>query len=461
MPLVACPKCATNLKVPDGPVPAVRCPKCQTVFKPAPPSQPAFEVVDAAPPKPVAPPRPAAPRPAPAAPKSAARPAPKPAAAEADFEPVDDPVPARKKVTARTEFDDDDDRPRSKRRRDDDYDDEDDRPRRKRRDDSDDDDDRPRGRRRSREDDEDDRPRKKKKRRDDEDDDYDFPTRPRGKTGFAAAKLGALLVSVAFWMDVGMYGFFTLLVLILWTGGELTTGLGLVIGPLRFGSWLVGGVGIGFCIAGPAKARGLAIAAAVLAGFHVLFLLLGILQQTGGLSAIDFRDRPLPEARDRSGRSGAVKEAPTITLDEAGLAGIALAAGTCVVPLDFALPGLVYGSKAFGRVVLFFLAAGCELARLILVLLALRSMAEVAKAYPAGEKARLGAVVVSIVCGAAALLALVAAVIVFEGKLTKSAKDVAGATLLLIMLAHSLMMVLPALAALQTSAGFARKAGRG
>lgn len=440
MPLVACPKCSTTLKVPDGPVPAVRCPKCQTVFAPKAPAQPAFEVVDDAPPQP------AAPRPAPAAPKPATRPVPKPAAA--DFEVVDDPAPAKKKGTTRLELDDDDDRPRRKRRRAED----------------DDEDDRPRGRRRTRDDDEDDyddRPRGKRRRSRDEDDDYDFPTGPRGKPGFAAAKLGALLVSVAFWMDVGMYGFLTLLVLILWTGGEVATGLGLVIGPLRFGSWLVGGIGIGFCIAGPARSRKLAIAAAALAGFHALFLVLGVLQQTGGLSAVDFRDRPPPEVRNRAGRPGAAREAPSITMDEAGMAGIALAVGTSVVPLDFALPGLVYGSKVIGKTVLFFLAAACELARLILVLLALRSMAEVAKAYPAGEKARMGAITVSVACGVAAVVALAAAVIVFEAKLTKSAKDVAGATLLLILLAHSLMMVLPALAALQTSAGFARKRGRG
>ena len=60
MPLVACPKCSTNLRVPDGAVPAVRCPKCQTIFQPPKPAQPAFEVVEEEPIVEAKPARPAA-----------------------------------------------------------------------------------------------------------------------------------------------------------------------------------------------------------------------------------------------------------------------------------------------------------------------------------------------------------------------------------------------------------------
>jgi len=54
VPVIACPKCPTQLKVPDGVSGNTRCPKCGTIF---PVVKPAFEVVEE-------PPRPA-PRPAP------------------------------------------------------------------------------------------------------------------------------------------------------------------------------------------------------------------------------------------------------------------------------------------------------------------------------------------------------------------------------------------------------------
>ena len=93
MPVVACPKCATNLRTPDVSAAAVRCPKCKTVFTPVAP--PAFEVVDASPPPPP-------------------KPAPKPAAPEPEFDVLDDEPAPRKR---RSRDDDDDDRPRGKGRR--------------------------------------------------------------------------------------------------------------------------------------------------------------------------------------------------------------------------------------------------------------------------------------------------------------------------------------------------------
>ena len=114
MPVVACPKCAVKLKVPDGTRAAVKCPKCQTAFTPPAPAPAAFEVVGDEPES------------APARPKAASQPLPKPKpASKTDFKPVDDDPPARSAVRKRQraetdEDDEEDERPRKKARRDDD-----------------------------------------------------------------------------------------------------------------------------------------------------------------------------------------------------------------------------------------------------------------------------------------------------------------------------------------------------
>src|SRR4051795_12650396 len=90
VPLVACPKCATTLKIPDGASGNVKCPKCGMIFPVAAKhaAAPAFEVVEEFP----------APAPKPAA---------KPQPIEPDFEVVDEPKP-KKKVLALDDDDDDD-----------------------------------------------------------------------------------------------------------------------------------------------------------------------------------------------------------------------------------------------------------------------------------------------------------------------------------------------------------------
>ena len=176
MPLVACPKCATTLKIPDGASGNVKCPKCTNIFPVAakPTAASGFEVLEGGQAKP-------------AAPKPAQRPEP----LEPDFEVVDEPKPKRK--AAASADDDDDDRPRSKRRRD--YDDDDD---------------------------DDNRPRKKKKKRrdydDDEDDDDWRPSPSRGGGGMGNAKVGTLLVSISFWFYFSLYALGTFLIFLLWVG---------------------------------------------------------------------------------------------------------------------------------------------------------------------------------------------------------------------------------------------------
>ena len=421
MAIASCPKCATKLKVPDGASASVRCPKCQTVFKTNPPAQPAFEVVDEAPPK-------LAPRPS-----AVAKPAPKPAPPADDFEVVDE-APVKKKVVAKTDLDDD-------------------QPRRKRRDD-DDDDDRPRSKKRSRGDD-DDRPRKSKRSSYYDDDEFDFKPTPGKRDGFAPGKLGAVFLSISFWTDVGMYGLLTLFVLIMWSGGDITSVLGLLIGPMRVVSWLVGLVGIGLCIAGPARARKLAVASAILAAIHVLLIFLGFLL-VAKIGDFDFRDRP-PSDRTTSKSNG-----PTISMEELGMLGLGLGLGTSIVPAEFTMPTIIYGSKFLGKsglgdFIMFLLASACDIARLILVMLTLKTMAEAAKANDGADKCRIGAKAVAIVCGSAIVLTLFIAIIVVEGEMRKAARHFAGFTLLAIMLSHCLMMILPALGAMQAASGLGRR----
>lgn len=239
MPVTTCPKCPTKLRVPDGTTGNVKCPKCGNVFPAVAPAA-AFEVVDD---EPVSPPPP----PPRAAPKSSAtvKPAPKP-----DFEVLDD---------------DDDDRPKSKRRRDDDDDDEE-RPSKKRRRD-DDDEDRPRSKKRR--DDDDERPSKKKnKSRNRDDDDYRPPAKSGG--GFANAKTGMQLLSISLWLYLGTFGLMALFVLVAWVGVSIPNWLMTGLGVLGLANWIVGLVGLAFSIAGPVKARTLAIAATVVASLHLM-----------------------------------------------------------------------------------------------------------------------------------------------------------------------------------------------
>lgn len=425
MPLVACPKCTTNLRVPDGAAGAVRCPKCQTVFQPPKPAQPAFEVVDdLPPPKPVpkpptkpaaalptAPPgpkpgtRPAAPLP----PKPGTRPAtslpPKQPAAADDFEVVD-ATPTKTKIKAFSRGDEDD-RARSRGRRDDDADD-----------------DRPSARRRSREDDydddyDDDPPRRRRGGRDD----YDRPADRRAP--FRRAKVASLLLAISLWLYMGAFGLMTLLILLLWADANVLN-LFVIPGLVGLANWIVALVGLGFMIAGPPKVRGLAIATAVVAGLHLI------------LTMVCFS-----KVSDQLGVLGSVSSGFGWFLFTSMLWAV-----------DAALPALIYASKSpggsggSGESVIVVLAGGLEVARIILLLLTLKAVSAAARDYDAADRARLGVMITSIVMGAAAALVLIGTVIVVEGKMFRSARHVAGAIVLLVYLGYTLMLIVPALAAM-------------
>ncbi len=255
MAVIACPSCATKLRIADNSTATVRCPKCKTAFSP-PRSAPAFEVVDEpTPAKPVAPTPPAPPPPA------------KATGNAFNFDAaVGGGTSKSKPQRAAARQDDADDF---------DFEDEEEeetRPRRKRRRDDDDEEDRPRSRRRSRdEDDDDDRPRSKKRKygRSREEEDWAESGKKR-VSGAGPAKIGMLMLVISLGLYLGTFLLLTFYALLAWIGVYLPSGLMIVPGLLGIANWVTGAVGFGFSIAGPARSRGLAIAAASVAAVHLI-----------------------------------------------------------------------------------------------------------------------------------------------------------------------------------------------
>ncbi|VTT97314.1 unnamed protein product [Gemmataceae bacterium] len=359
-----------------------------------------------------------------------------------------------------TDDEDDDDRPRKKRRRDDDdEDDEDDRPRSKKRryaDDEDDEDDRPRSKKRRRsDDDDDDRPRGKKRRyadEDDDEDDEDWHSSPKkkkkGAAGFGNAKIGVLLLNISFWLYGASLALISLYIFLGWTGafdGSSSSGsttvrrtnnrggfteetssstsaaeLALKLpGLLGMGNWIVAGVGFGFCIAGPQRSRGMAIAAASLAAGHLVLAGISI-NNIGG----------------RANLFGGGASAITWLLW----------ASTLLI-LDLVVPAIIQGhlSSVSMNEVFAVLAAGCELARLICAMLMVKAIAAAAKDYDAEEKAQFGVMGAAGVVGASAILALLVALLA-KAEAIKSLStlmNVAFGTVLLIYLGFTAMTIMP------------------
>ena len=326
--VVSCPKCSAGLKVPDGSVAAVRCPKCTTVFQPRqkPAADAGFEVVDES------------------------KPAPKPAAQKKAFSLDDavrsaDPSPRRDRDRDR-----DDDRGRGR-----------DRERDRRRDD--DLDDRPRGR--SRRDDD----------YDDYDDDYD---RPRKGSKYGLARPGVLLIHISLGLYLGGMSLHALLVLIAWMGADIPYGLRALAGVIGLGGWVTALVGFGLAIAGPARSRGLAIAAAATGFVHLVLAFV-----------VAYNERAAEFGGSTMRWEALVSDLPA---------------------LDTLIAGLVYQPKAFGDRLLALFAGSVELARLILIGLLLGSLARTAKNHRAEAQAKFGWIAAPSAVGIAMLVVLLAAV---------------------------------------------------
>ena len=351
---------------------------------------------------------------------------------EPDFEVVDEKP--KKRVTA----DEDDDEPRRKKKR---YDDDDD---------DDDDDDRPRARKKRG---------TKTKRRTRYEDDGDDDWQPQARNGgpFAKGKTGALLLGISFWLNLGAYGLLALYALIFWVmvNGSSSSGpssssrgsssgdgdgsfldvMVILPGLLGLGAWIVGTVGSSIAIAGPQKARGMAITATVFAGLHLI------------LTGVTFSNL-------QDGLGGFGRSLP-------GVGKIAWIVVASTLPaLDTFLPMLFYQSKAInGDYIVALLAAICEAGRLIFMLLTLKALAAAARDYEAAGRAHMDVIVVALVLGGVALLTLFVAILLREGgfKSISTYANLAGATFFLMYLGYTFMMLLPALVALEIKDACARR----
>ena len=388
MPVVACPKCPTQLKIPDGANGNVKCPKCGNIFPVIAPKPAAFEIVDGTPVS----------KPGSLAPKTPS------GGGSGGFEVLG--AKPRKRTTRDwdDEDEDEDDRPRSKRKSRRDYGDDDD---------------------------EDDRPRKKKRtRRYDDDDDYDDWRPPKRKSnGYGPAKTGALLLSTGAWLYMGAFGLLAMLVLLGWSAGASPGGIVVIAGLVGLSNWVVSLVGLGFCVAGPERARGPAVAALVVSAIHLV------------LSFVCFDNRNDVFAGPGGG----------------GAAWGALA--TQLGALNGALPILLYHSQAFsGSFLVSFVAGGCEVARLILIIITLRNLAQAARAGGTADRAGTAILTVVGVCCGVALAALLISVLIAETGMLRAGLHLAAAVSLLSHLGYAFMAMAPALLAKETRDALAARA---
>lgn len=188
-----------------------------------------------------------------------------------EVRPNDKPKSKSKSSVDLDDREDEDDRPRSRRRRDDDDDDEDDRPRsRRRRDDDDDEDDRPRGRR----------------RRDDDDDDRDRRSAKSLNGQFNRSSLACLLLMISSFTTVGGVAFIALKQFLTLCGlEEYIEFLSILAGVLGLAAWLTGLVGAGFGAAGVrdrgGMAMGISLAAISLLHFMMIVIFPSLNERAG------------------------------------------------------------------------------------------------------------------------------------------------------------------------------------
>lgn len=423
MPVVSCPKCTTGLRVPDGATASVRCPKCQTVFQPPQPKPAA---------RPPAPPRPA-PRPAAPAPS-------------ADFEVVEEsPPPAPKSPPAgpKKAFSLDEavrsaDPPRTRRTARDDDRDRDDRDRdRRRRDEEDDEDRRRRGRSgRTRDDYGDDDDDRRRRDDDDYDDDYD-DRRDRGRrpSRFGVARPGVLLILISVGLYFGGMALHALFLFLAWVGAVIPNGLVVITGVLGLAGWVVALVGFGLSIAGPAKARGLAIAATAVAVVHLVLAIVVANDRQSilfgshsvlAMSAVNRVERIQDLNKELIKEMQANPGGPRAKSIQAELAGYGgdrsrvFGDGldgmrwddliTNLPRLDKLIAVLVYSSQGFEYYLWGLFAGLFELARLVLLGLLLGALARAAKDHRAADQAKFGWIAGAVAVGVGMLVVLLAAV---------------------------------------------------
>jgi len=193
-------------------------------------------------------------------------------------------------------------------------------------------------------------------------------------------------------------------------------------GLVGLGGWIVGIVGTSFAIAGPKKARAMAITATALAGVHLLLTGVTFSNMQDGIGL------PLPGLRK--------------------IGWIAMA--TTLWAVDALLPVLFYFSKGLnGDFTLAILAGLCEIGRLVFMLLTLKALASAARDNDAAEKAQSGVMLSAFITGGAAILTLLVFIVIYEAK-SSSLVHLGFLTMILIFVGYTFMMLPAAMSAMQT-----------
>ncbi|MCS6866776.1 MAG: hypothetical protein RMJ56_08960 [Gemmataceae bacterium] len=323
-----------------------------------------------------------------------------------------------------------------------------------------------------------------------DDDDY-HNSRPRPARGFGMGKVGMLLVSISLWLYLATYASLSLFLLGAWAFRfVILNGLMLPLGLLGLASWIVGLVGLSFCIAGPARARGLAILATVVASVHLILVFVVAQDKTFyPLSTPSLREvsrynrianyhdlskriqneknpdrrQELEKQQSRMWWKGVeykfVGYSPDEEMRWADIATVCPSA-------DKLIALLVYDSKDISKILLPLLSGLVEVARLVVMILLIGYVASAAKQEVLEQKSLLSNCAVGGATILSMIVMLIVCLILFE---TKSSKAPMGDTPklgivnwlvageLLCYLLHTASLILPAIVALSVSLACGRR----
>ena len=324
--------------------------------------------------------------------------------------------------------------------------------------------------------------------------------RPRGAARFGPAKVGMLMVSISLWIYLGTYALLALFLLIAWIGASIPSGLMIVTGLLGLGNWIVALIGLGFCIAGPARSRGLAIAATAVAAVHLAMCFV-VANNTKSayfeyssipaISAMNkferFTDlmKKIEKETDPKRKESLQKELRDLSESESGRNSSSFDDDrpsrrsaddmrwqdlATLMPYSDQLIGVLsYRSKGFSDYVLSLLSGLIEVARLVLIVLLVGSMARAAKDHDAADRSTVAAFIAGGATIAAMIVIVLVMVILDSNKSTsvksleeaqKAAKGMMTWAILAELLVYAIhigSLVMPALLALQTKNAAARR----
>ncbi|MDB5311877.1 MAG: hypothetical protein JWO38_6079 [Gemmataceae bacterium] len=268
-----------------------------------------------------------------------------------------------------------------------------------------------------------------------------IPPGPGDPLGLARPGLLLLLISLGLYL--GSLGLHSLLLTAAWAGAVVPNGLVLVTGLLGLANWVVGLVGLSLCIAGPARVRGLAITATSVAVVHVILAFV-VANDTKSLtftpytietlSGINRMDRvvqtqkTLEKESEKDPKSAASKELReelaamqqqfqdefrTLLNGNADRSRMRWGDLTTLYPtLDKVGAVLSYQSKGFSDYLPGFFAGLGELARFVLIVLLVGSLAPVSSSRDAREKVKLGLIGGCVATGVGIGFSLLAAMMI-------------------------------------------------